>query len=180
MAKRRSNSKKTNPVFFVLYDGNTEKQYLNLLNGIFTTKIKSIYKPQGIQKGKIDRTLTNNYFDASKDKLFILADLDVEPETKKLLEMDGILLGSNPCIELWFLLHYKDQTGFISSDKCKNKEIQGNHCSNYSPGKSFPSEMLVELETSYMEACKRAKNLNFPGNPSSTVYKLIEALVERS
>ena len=48
--------------------------------------------------------------------------LDVEGMLEHLQKIPNAeLLVSNPCIELWFLLHYQEQKLEISSDKCVQK-----------------------------------------------------------
>ena len=51
---------------------------------------------------------------SSKDKTFLLYDIDVDGIPDKLKKIKNTtLLVSNPCIELWFLLHFKNQTANI-------------------------------------------------------------------
>ncbi|MEM6803945.1 MAG: RloB family protein [Bacteroidota bacterium] len=179
MARIKSQKRRTNPVFYVFCEGKTEKLYLELLNRIFSTKIRPILLGQGISDDLISRNLEHRDYDLHKDETFAIYDLDVESVNASLSKISTILLVSNPCIELWFLLHYKDQTRNISSLVCKNKEIQNSFCKNYKAGKPFPRDMQAVLEDNLLLACERAKKLNSPSNPSSTVYKLIEELVKR-
>ena len=50
---------------------------------------------------------------------------------KKLKSMNGAkLIASNPCIELWFLLHYKNQTASINGKDCI-KELENRNRNSY-------------------------------------------------
>ena len=83
------------------------------------------------------------------------------------------LLLSNPCIELWFLLHYKNQTASTSAAKCC-REIE-NRNKSYNKG-IIDKNLKEKLKLKRKDAVKRAKALNEYANPSSTIYKLIEVL----
>ena len=80
------------------------------------------------------------------------------------------LLVSNPCVELWFLLHYQEQKTEISSDKCIKKMQK--------VSKEYKKGMLSEDQKSVLAgnkdlAIKRAKFMAEYQNPSTTVYKLL-------
>ena len=112
----------------------------------------------------------------NKDKTFLLYDLDAPKMLEKLQAIsDTILLASNPCIELWYLLHYKEQKAVISCANC-NKELSKKN-GNYS--KVIIDKNLKEvLATKQLKARHRAKKLTHYNNPCSTVYLLLEALEE--
>ena len=60
---------------------------------------------------------------SSKEKTFLLYDIDVDGIPDKLKKIKNTtLLVSNSCIELWFLLHYKNQTANIYTGSC-GKEV---------------------------------------------------------
>ncbi len=101
-------------------------------------------------------------------------DIDVLEIIKRLNGIDNsTLLLSNPCIELWFLLHYKNQTASINCKKCFRE--MSNRNSGYK--KATIDKTLKERLTEKREvAVKRAKALAENNNPSSTVYKLIDIL----
>jgi hypothetical protein len=64
-------------------------------------------------------------FQYEKDKCFLLYDMDRADIVEKLLSIKGsILHGSNPCIELWFLLHTCNHAAEISASQCV-EQLQG-------------------------------------------------------
>lgn len=86
---------------------------------------------------------------------------------------------SNPCFELWLVLHRATQTAFLETDQA----ISMRNAMDHSEGKHLIAADYMNRRT---EAVRRAKSLEklhrnngtaFPDdNPSSTVYKLLEAL----
>lgn len=118
----------------------------------------------------------NNKPTHEKDIDFLVYDLDVPGLIERLRKNDSaILLVSNPCIELWLLLHYKNQTAHINSEKCCREMNNRNRAYK----KGFNDERLKKkLTDKIKEACNRAKALNKYKNPSSTIFKLIEKLEE--
>lgn len=175
-SRRKSRGKKINPTFWVFCEGETEESYINLL--------KSFYRISSIQiRSKVKGNAINSKYitaykqDKSthdKDINYLVYDLDVAGMQAKLEQIeDCILLVSKPCIELWFLLHYKNQSSAVDSKYCY-KELS-NRNKKYTKG--FIDEKLYEkLKIKYKEAIKRAKELPKFNNPSSTMYLFLETL----
>ena len=80
---------------------------------------------------------------------------------------------SNPCIELWFLLHSQDCKSELDSRKCIKKYEALSP--DYKKGRLNVSDLHI-LEQGEDRAIERAKKMVTPENPSTTVYKLVEAL----
>lgn len=102
--------KKIRPTFFVFCEGETEEQYVKILKSHYRIPIEIDSKKAG---HSISQKYINSYkkskFTHKKDKTFLLYDIDVQGILTKLKAIkDSILLASNPCIELWFLLHFKE------------------------------------------------------------------------
>lgn len=88
---------------------------------------------------------------------------------------EATLLVSSPCIELWFLLHCTDCSAELNQSSCVKKyQAFSEH---YTKGKLNVKDFL-NLAEGEDRAIDRAKRLTSPRNPSTTVYKLIEALKE--
>ena len=101
-------------------------------------------------------------------------DLDVEGMLEHLQKISNTeLLVSNPCIELWFLLHYQEQKLEISSDRCVQKYQKVSK--GYKKGVLSEEEKKVLADKKEL-AIQRAKTLVEYGNPSATIYKLLELL----
>ena len=103
-------------------------------------------------------------------------DLDAPKMLERLVNISNtILLASNPCIEVWFLLHFKNQTSNIDSKECI-RQID-NRCKGYQKG-TIAEKLFEKLNETEDKAISRAKSLLDFDNPSSTVYLLIEKLIE--
>lgn len=91
------------------------------------------------------------------------------------------LAMSNPCFELWVLLHQKDQTAYIDRHStqriCRENGLMSGKTANYD-----------RLRGHYDEARQRAaaldgrntRNGQFGGNPTTWVYQLTDRLLALS
>jgi len=173
--RRISREKEIRPTFFVFCEGPTEEQYVKYLKSKYRVPFEIDSKIAG---NRITAGYIKNYKDSKitddKDKTFLLFDLDAPKMLDKLLALDAcILLASNPCIELWFLLHFKEQKANINTKKCENDLARKNK--NYKKG-VINRQLQSSLGKGQIKAVHRAKKLTEYQNPSSTVYKLIEEL----
>ena len=174
-------AKKMKPMFLVFCEGETEEKYLDFLRREYKSPIKIIVKKEGarISQHLIDSRKKELKI-SSRDcvKTFLLYDLDVVAINQKLKNCKATFLCSNPCIELWFLLHCKNQSSFIQTNKCIDELTKmGNVWQNYK------KPNLTETPKKYLwdkkfEALTRAKILTEGANPSSAVYKILEQLEE--
>jgi len=117
MARKRgaSKGKKMKPTYFVFCEGKTEALYVKFLKNQYRVPIIIDSK---VAKNRIDEKYIKSYkkgkFTHKKDKTFLLYDLDAPKMLQKLQSINSaILLVSNPCIELWSLLHIKEQKANI-------------------------------------------------------------------
>ena len=174
--RRPSRGKKINPTYFVFCEGETEESYINFLKSLY--RIPSIHIHAKIGGNNITKEYIKNYKQNKptheKDLNFLFYDLDV-PELLTRLKKIGcaVLLVSNPSVELWFLLHYKNQTANVNSADCYRE--MNNRNRTYKKG-IIDDRLKKKLTEKIDDALKRAKKLKKYKNPSSTVYKLIEKL----
>ena len=172
---RISKGKQMKPNFFVFCEGETEIAYVKFLRSLYRAPIQVIVKKgkSNISEDYIERS-QNEYVRTEQDKVFLMYDLDVDGMLEQLQKIPNAeLIVSNPCIELWFLLHYQEQKSDISSVKCVQKD------QNVSKGykKGVLSEEEKDVFTKNREsALERAKKLAAFQNPSTTVFKLLEEL----
>jgi len=163
------------PNFFVFCEGETEIAYVKFLRSLYRAPIQVIPKKgkSNISEDFIVKS-KNEYVQTDLDKVFLMYDLDVDGILEQLQKIPNVeLLVSNPCVEMWFLLHYQEQKSEISSDKCI-KKLQ-------KVSKGYKKGVLSEDEKSVLannkeRAIERARILAEYQNPSSTVYKLLEKL----
>lgn len=87
---------------------------------------------------------------------------------------------SVPCIELWLILHYRDQHAYLSIRAAQHaaKDLTG--C-----GKNLDEEVLDHLAAEYESARSRAVALQrrheldgtpAPANPQSGIWRLIDCI----
>ena len=88
---------------------------------------------------------------------------------------------SNPCIELWFILHFRDQRRHIEGDRAKSESRVLLGWSK----KSLPTAVLDVLKDQFEDARRRAQALDEMhvgdgrpqrSNPSSDVWRLVDRI----
>lgn len=103
-------------------------------------------------------------------------DLDVQPMLGKLRKLkDSVLLCSNPCFELWLLLHYESLQKELTSAECVKR--LGVFVKQYRKG-LLNEEVKQHLMENVSTAVERAKKMPAYLNPSTTVYLLVDDLNE--
>jgi hypothetical protein len=113
------------------------------------------------------------------DEVWCVYDVDQHPKLADAYQQardNGIELAiSNPCFELWLLLHFADQNAHIERNKAAR--LLRTHIPGYAKRAAFDN-----LRQGYENAVKRAKILkqrcessgNEGCNPSTEVYRLTE------
>jgi RloB-like protein len=115
------------------------------------------------------------------DEIWCVFDVDdhrLISEAKEQAKANGVQVAvSNPCFELWALLHFQDQRKHIERSKVQRL------CATHIPG--YKKELSYEfLRSKYSDALQRAEDLEkwhesrstSGENPSTTVHKLIERI----
>ena len=164
-----------NPTFFVFCEGKTEAAYVDLLRRSFRVPVEIIARvsDSNISQPYIDRCKRDR-FTTSEDKTFLMFDLDVPGMLERLRKIkEAVLLLSNPSIEYWFLLHYKDTNKELSSAECLSM-LKGID-TDYQKG-VFSTAMKKVLIDAIEDASKRAKSKEAYTNPSSTIHLLTDEI----
>ena len=174
--RQASKGKKINPHFWVFCEGETEEAYILFLRSEFRLPVDIIPKIAG---SCINERFINSYKKGKpiheKDKDFLVYDGDVSEVLDKLKKIEkAILIISNPAIELWFLLHYKNQTSTLSGDDCI-RELCNRNRNNYKKG-VIDNPLKTKLTEKCNDACCRSKLLELYNNPSSNMHIFIETL----
>ncbi|MDL2228243.1 RloB family protein [Odoribacter sp. OttesenSCG-928-L07] len=169
-----SKSRKINPRYWIFCEGETEEAFVCYLRSKYRISIEIIPKISG---AKITQKFITNHKKGKpvheKDIDFLLYDADDPNTLLRLKEINAKLLLSNPCIELWFLLHYKNQTASLSSQDCL-RELR-NRNRTYAKG-VIDNKLKEKLDNKVEDACKRAQKLELNKNPSSNIFEFIEML----
>lgn len=116
------------------------------------------------------------------DEIWCMFDRDAHPNVPEALELaarNGIeVVMSNPCIELWFILHFEDQTASIDRHAAQRRASELLGCE-----KNLTVAAIDDLYARYDEARRRAQDLDKKhhgdgsparSNPSSDVWRLID------
>ncbi len=174
--RQASKGKKINPHFWVFCEGETEDAYIRFLRSEYRIPVEIVSKVAG---SSINERYINSYKKGKpiheKDKDFLIYDADVPELIEKLRKTSKtILIASNPTIELWFLLHFKNQTASLKEADCI-RELSNRNRNNYRKGE-IDNLLKVKLKEKSNEACNRAKQLELYRNPSTNFYVFIEII----
>lgn len=181
MARRREPSppQKMKNIALVICEGETEKGYLDLLRKWYKSPMKieshivgAKITPQQVQKYKENLKISHD----DKVSTFLMYDMDVQDTNEKLMRCSAEMLLSNPCFEIWLLLHSKDQKSPISTASL-GKVLRTSDAvwANYTKA-TFSETQQKHLKEHTDIAVERAKALPEYQNPSTGIYKLIEKL----
>ncbi|GAB4407831.1 MAG: RloB family protein [Bacteroidia bacterium] len=166
--------KKIKPQIWVFCEGETEKAYVAHLRAQYRIPIEIVTRVSGtaisskyIGKCKKDKPAH------PKDLDFLMYDADVPAVLQRLQSIpNAILLLSDPVIELWFLLHFKNQSTACSTDDCV-RDLHNR--TGYVKG-AINGKLARKLNECIVKACERARKLPQAKHPSSNVYLFIETL----
>lgn len=168
-------------IAIVICEGETEVCYINLLKTWYKSPIRIVSHIEGtkITPSLVEkRTKELKISQWDKVHTFLMYDMDVQVINEKLLKCKAEMLLSNPCFEIWLLLHAKDQKAAIETDAIiKELKKSAPVWKNYSKS-AFTDTQKAFLNNNTDVAVARAKELRELQNPSTGIYKLIEMLKE--
>lgn len=181
MASKRepSPSMRMRKIALVICEGETEVCYINLLKMWYKSPIRIVSHIEGTKitqsiVEKRTRELKISRWD--KVNAFLMYDMDVQTINEKLQKCKAEMLLSNPCFEIWLLLHIKERQAAISTDALI-KELK--KCAPI--WKNYAKSVFTDTQKAFLnnhttDAVARAKKLPEFQNPSTGIYKLIEML----
>jgi hypothetical protein len=172
----------------------TEEDYLNHWHRHYRARVNvEIDDFHGTPKALVERAseAKRNNKKAEKrgrgrahDEVWCVFDVDTHPHLTEAIEMaaaNGINVAvSNPCIELWFLLHFEGQTAYIETQPAQKAAKEHLSCE-----KALSEAALEELVERLEVAKERAIRLDdkhqkdrtpAPGNPSSGVWRIVDSI----
>lgn len=191
--QRRGPVREPLPRILIVCEGKvTERQYIDgfrVAQGITTVRVE-VVSPGGDPQALVERAI--GIRDASRrearrardanlayDEAWCVIDVDQHArlETARRLAHDaGIQLAvSNPCFELWLLLHFADYRAHVNADRAMN--LLRKHLDGYDKHLRY-----ADLAPGYEAAVRRARILEAQhrehdapgGNPSTDVHLLTE------
>lgn len=173
--ERTSRGKTMLPNYFVFCEGDTEVVYVEMLRSHYRLPIHIIAKKTllNITPALIERCKAT-YIETKNDRTYLMYDLDVPTMLERLQKIPvSTLLCSNPCFELWLLLHFADQKTELTSEECVNRLSA--YINMYKKGALSITDRQY-LMNNVTAAIDRAKKLSAYNNPSTTIYLLINEL----
>ena len=123
--------------------------------------------------------------DQDFDEIWCMFDIDLHPNVPTAIHnarQSGIEVAvSNPCIELWLVLHVEDQTAYINR---RNVQRRANEL-QLTFGKGIPDSAWSRLFDEFATARQRAKALDQRhagngspprSNPSTDIWRLVDRI----
>lgn len=177
-------------VIWVLTEGEvTEPKYIDVLRSRYRGVSIEIIKKGSPPKVLVDKARryqsSNDKRNPSFDEIWCIFDVDEHPNIDQAIHEardSGINIAiSNPCFELWLVLHYQNQNRYIDRQEIQSlaKRL------DITDGKGITPKAREHLSTTYSEAKRRAENLEKRHigngskgweNPSSQVWKFVDGL----
>jgi RloB-like protein len=175
----------------------TEEQYLTrwkrLLRDQVTLRIDPYHGSpmhlvnRAIAAQDIERRESRRRHGSPYDEIWCVFDHDGRQEVPEAIaraEQRGIRVAfSNPCIELWFVLHFDHHASWVTADQIQHRAAELLGC-----GKNMTEAALNVLGDRYEQARANAQAITDGHvragewrceNPSSTLWQLIESMYGR-
>jgi len=118
------------------------------------------------------------------DEVWCVFDVDEHPQVEEATaqaQANGVRVAvSNPCLELWFLLHFRDQTAWIDRASAQRASAECLSCR-----KSLSDDALRALQLRHADARARAQALDVKhagdgspqrSNPSSGAWAIVDSI----
>ncbi len=147
--------------------------------GVPTSLIERAVDRQRQEKRDERRSRGRNY-----DQIWCMFDVDEHLDLDRVFDLARrhkvCLAVSNPCLELWFILHFEDQSRWIHRHQAQERSEELLGC-----GKVLSDGAVAALFDRFDGAAERARQLerrhteagSAPGeNPSSSVWRLIDSI----
>jgi RloB-like protein len=139
---------------------------------------------RAVERKANEETLARKGKGKAYDQIWCVFDRDEHPnfaEACSLAARKGIQLAiSNPCIELWFLLHFRSMTANMTRQSAQRESKALLNCE-----KVLSASALGALDGNYAVASDRARDLDVKhegdgspagSNPSTGVWRLVDAI----
>jgi len=186
-AKRRSilvftEGKKTEPIYLTHWNRAYREKIIVTIDDFHGTPLSLVQEAAARRMADL-KAARRGRGDAYSE-YWCVFDIDEHPNVARALELaasSGVSVSvSNPCVELWFLLHFQDQNAAIDRHDAQRKASEYLNC-----GKTPTSAALAALASQYEDARRRAQALDrkheldgspLRSNPSSEAWRLIETI----
>lgn len=178
-----------NLIIIVSQGGQTEPKYFNHFKKNDGNSVLKVELAKGLDPISVVRRAKylkeEQYVLGRNDKIYCVYDVDNSPEeqlneAQKLANKNNVkACVSNPCFEIWYLLHYRYSTAAFNSYEDVKRELLG-YISDYDKNK----DVFIRLQLHQEKAISHAKNLeqhhsrgeiaSIRGrNPSTQIHDLV-------
>ena len=181
---RRKPTRQPYPTFLIVCEGEvTECEYFIDLRHLARVPITLRFRSGGVPRTLVQIAAEEKKRPNDYDQIWVVCDVDDHPDIPNALQQasDNNLpvAISNPCFELWALLHFQHQNAHIERGEVSRL------CRTHMPGyvKKLPCDKLM----SHIDAaCARAeeprdrhaRNGTEGDNPSTAVDKLVKTIMD--
>lgn len=177
--RRYKKERSARTVFLVICEGETECCYVEMLTRLYRIPITIKTRISG---NRINGRLVSQYvrdlglFDGDEYRVYYMYDADVGVVADKIRALPGKAILTNPCLELWYLLHSRACARAVSSDEVVKSLADSHSCwSHYSKGR-LSDEQIRFLCQMRGNAVVNAAKLMWPGNPLTNMHDFIADL----
>lgn len=196
--RRRRNPQPLRRVIRVHTEGRvTEPKYLEQLARRHRNRIRIVLGESGAVPmtlvdqacRDVDDNRSRRRGDPLYDEIWCVFDVDEHPNVRgafdRAKQKRVRLAISNPCFELWLVLHFRDQTAHI--DRHDAQRLAKRH--GIMEGKAVSPEVFDQLENGYEDAKRRARMLDQKhegdgspprSNPSTGMWRLVDSIQKAS
>lgn len=186
-----SNPRPRKRVIRVLTEGRvTEPDYIDILRTQYSGVSIKIVEKGSPPKTLVDKARryqsSNDEHNPDFDEIWCIFDVDEHPNIEQAIQEardNGINVAvTNPCFELWLVLHYHDQTGHIDGKKIQR---EAERLGILKGKKEISKGGANVVRKKYDDAKSRAKRLEqthrrngykYWHNPSSRVWRFVDRL----
>jgi len=187
--KRRKRYRQTKKTFLLICEGSCEEIYFKYMkrNKRLTNINIEILNPKISIPSGLYKYTKRKQKERQYDKVFWVLDGDVLKQYDKNPESRIKSIISNPCFEVWFVLHYKyTSKEFYSCDNLINLELKRyipdyEKSQIYHSKKNFYEILKKNLNDAIYNAKKLDKENKKSGKPKGTstgIYKIIEEIFQ--
>lgn len=203
-SSRKKGTRKINPIIVIVCEGkDTEVNYFKNFNSRYTrVDIKVAGKnstgknkakatdPYNLIKLAISQNKNYDIVESDGDRIWCVFDVDINynnnnsiqskikeiEEAKKLInKKENVNVAiSNPCFELWYLLHYEYTTAALKSFNDVEKKLKS-YISDYSKNGDFYNQLVQNIDIAIKNGVNLRKHHESLGKNLSKVKDLVES-----
>lgn len=182
---RGHSSENAKPYLFIVSEGKTEERILHTIRKYYRISKKSmeIYSEIGDPLSIFKYAKTH----ASKDsQVWLIFDRDEHLQWAQAIRRAETnnpqynLAVSNPCIELWGIILFEDQTGYIERGDAQKRLSKLDSVYHHKHHPYLTEESILLFKEAFLRAERLLLNPRDPKkkycNPTTTFHRLIEAI----